>query len=166
MYSCSNVGRFDEAASSKELLLGQKVLEEDKADYVKGISDALEIAKNFEAVGAGAGENEDLYPVITFLGTGSSVPSKYRNVTGILVETEPGSYIILDCGEGTLGQMVRLHGVEVIVVTVLPPPHSHAAGHSEDLAGTEVCLHQPHARRPPPGSHQHHPDEGAGRQAV
>jgi len=60
-------------------------------------------------------ESKDIkesYPVVTMLGTGSSVPSKYRNVTGILVETEPDSWILLDCGEGTFGQMVRLYGLE------------------------------------------------------
>jgi len=52
------------------------------------------------------------YPKVTFTGTGSSVPSKYRCVTGILVETEPFSYILLDCGEGTLGQLQRHFGVK------------------------------------------------------
>ena len=63
-------------------------------------------------VSSGSGVSADLYPVVTMLGTGSSVPSKYRNVTGILVETEPDSWILLDCGEGTFGQMVRLYGIE------------------------------------------------------
>jgi ribonuclease Z len=53
------------------------------------------------------------YPVVTFLGTGSSVPSKYRCVSSILVETEPDNFIILDCGEGTLLQIHRQLGREV-----------------------------------------------------
>ena len=57
-------------------------------------------------------DRKESYPVVTMLGTGSSVPSKYRNVTGILVETEPDSWILLDCGEGTFGQMVRLYGLD------------------------------------------------------
>jgi len=52
------------------------------------------------------------YPKVTFLGTGSSVPSKYRNASCILVEVVPDSYVILDCGEGSLNQLVRLHGFE------------------------------------------------------
>ena len=55
---------------------------------------------------------EASYPVVTFLGSGSSMPSKYRNVSGILLETAPGSWLLLDCGEGTLGQLVRLKGWE------------------------------------------------------
>ena len=109
---CSDVSRYDEELSTKELLEGSKVSEEDKEEYVKGIVDAMQVARTYTA--PGASQNEDRYPEVTFLGTGSSVPSKYRNVTGILVETEPESFIILDCGEGTLGQLVRLHGVEVI----------------------------------------------------
>ena len=35
-----------------------------------------------------------------------------RNVTCILVETAPDSFIMMDCGEGSMGQMVRLFGVE------------------------------------------------------
>jgi hypothetical protein len=30
------------------------------------------------------------FPIVTFLGTGSTTPSKYRNVSGILLETHPG----------------------------------------------------------------------------
>ena len=40
------------------------------------------------------------FPKVTFLGTGSSKPGKYRSTSCILVETRPDSYIILDCGEG------------------------------------------------------------------
>ena len=47
---------------------------------------------------------------ITFLGTGSAIPSKYRNVTSILLELPTGYYILLDCGEGTLNQLYRCYG--------------------------------------------------------
>ena len=52
------------------------------------------------------------YPRVTLLGTGSSIPNKYRNVTCILVEHKPDSFIVLDCGEGSVGQMYRHFGPE------------------------------------------------------
>lgn len=63
---------------------------------------------------------------ITFLGTGCAIPSKYRNVTGMYLELEKPSVssgspspvvpdgasvdwdgMMLDCGEGSFGQLVR-----------------------------------------------------------
>lgn len=48
---------------------------------------------------------------ITFLGTGSSQPSKYRNVSSIYINLFSRGGILLDCGEGTLGQLKRRFGV-------------------------------------------------------
>ncbi|KAI9219109.1 beta-lactamase-like protein, partial [Blastocladiella britannica] len=45
--------------------------------------------------------------IVVALGTGSAVPSKYRNVSSTLVST-PNGPILLDCGEGTLGQLSRM----------------------------------------------------------
>ncbi|KAJ3220632.1 Zinc phosphodiesterase ELAC protein 2 [Clydaea vesicula] len=44
------------------------------------------------------------------LGTGSAIPSKYRNVSSTLVILPSKSVIILDCGEATLGQIIRHYG--------------------------------------------------------
>ncbi|KAG5925712.1 hypothetical protein E4U42_004022 [Claviceps africana] len=41
------------------------------------------------------------------LGTGSSVPSKHRNVSGTLIRVPGIGNYLLDCGEGTLGQIQR-----------------------------------------------------------
>ncbi|KAJ1281849.1 hypothetical protein BS78_03G005400 [Paspalum vaginatum] len=48
---------------------------------------------------------------ISFLGTGSSQPSKYRNVSSIYINLFARGGILLDCGEGTLGQLKRRFGV-------------------------------------------------------
>lgn len=45
---------------------------------------------------------------IIALGTGSSSPSKYRNVSGTLVHVPGVGYYLLDCGENTLGQLRRV----------------------------------------------------------
>ncbi|KAG0738113.1 hypothetical protein G6F35_006069 [Rhizopus arrhizus] len=49
--------------------------------------------------------------VIT-LGTGSSIPAKYRNVSATLVKIPDYGSIMLDAGEGTYGQMIRRFGIE------------------------------------------------------
>ncbi|KAG7445158.1 uncharacterized protein BT62DRAFT_951536 [Guyanagaster necrorhizus] len=46
------------------------------------------------------------------LGTGSAVPSKYRNVSSTLITIPGFGNIILDAGEGTWGQLVRLFGMD------------------------------------------------------
>ena len=45
---------------------------------------------------------------ITTLGTGSALPSKYRNVSATLVRVPGVGNYLLDCGENTLGQLQRV----------------------------------------------------------
>ena len=47
---------------------------------------------------------------ITFLGTGSAISTKYRNVSGILLQMPSGEGMLLDCGEGGVSQMYRCFG--------------------------------------------------------
>ncbi|KAF4991948.1 hypothetical protein FGRMN_7502 [Fusarium graminum] len=46
------------------------------------------------------------------LGTGSSIPGKYRNVSATLIRVPGVGNYIFDVGEGTLGQIRRLYGEE------------------------------------------------------
>lgn len=46
---------------------------------------------------------------ITCLGTGSALPSKYRNVSGTLLRVHGCGSYLLDCGENTLGQLKRVY---------------------------------------------------------
>lgn len=59
-------------------------------------------------------------PSLFFSGTGSAIPSKYRNVTGIHFDDgRPGlSGCIIDCGEGTLGQLTRSWGADKLSVNL------------------------------------------------
>ncbi|KAI5635446.1 tRNase Z endonuclease domain-containing protein [Phthorimaea operculella] len=50
------------------------------------------------------------YPKVVFLGTGSCIPSKTRNTSSIVVHVDENSSILLDCSEGTFGQLVRFYG--------------------------------------------------------
>ena len=57
--------------------------------------------------------------VITFLGTGAAHPSRYRNVSGIMVQTPNSGNLLLDCGEGTLSQIYRCYPREIADEVVL-----------------------------------------------
>ncbi|CDO70624.1 hypothetical protein BN946_scf184748.g22 [Trametes cinnabarina] len=48
--------------------------------------------------------------IITPLGTGSAVPTMLRNVSGTLIQIPGRGNILLDCGEGTWGQLARSFG--------------------------------------------------------
>ncbi|XP_060802731.1 ribonuclease Z, mitochondrial isoform X2 [Amyelois transitella] len=50
------------------------------------------------------------YPKVIFLGTGSCIPSKTRNTSGMILQVDDNKSMLLDCGEGTLGQIVRFFG--------------------------------------------------------
>ena len=51
-------------------------------------------------------------PKVVFLGTGSMKPSKYRNVSSIMVELTPEQMIMFDCGEGSHIQIADHYGYE------------------------------------------------------
>lgn len=53
------------------------------------------------------------YPQVVFLGTGSALPMKIRNVSGTLVNISSSQSLLLDCGEGTFGQLCRHYGDDV-----------------------------------------------------
>ena len=49
---------------------------------------------------------------VTFLGTASASPSKYRSLSAILVHLPNNGYMFLDCGEGTISQLYKCFGEE------------------------------------------------------
>lgn len=51
-------------------------------------------------------------PALIFLGTSSAASTKYRNVSGLVLKVTNDSYIMIDCGEGTYGQLRVLFGDE------------------------------------------------------
>lgn len=53
---------------------------------------------------------ENSYPKILFLGTGSCIPNKTRNVSAILLHVSEEACFLLDCGEGTKSQIYRFYG--------------------------------------------------------
>jgi ribonuclease Z len=49
--------------------------------------------------------SDDQYPSVAFLGTVSATSIKYRNVSGHLLQLNAKTSILIDCGEGTFGQL-------------------------------------------------------------
>jgi len=71
---------------------------------------------------------------VVSLGTGSSLPSKYRNVSANLIRVPGYGSYLLDCGENTLGQLRRLYGFEgadriIEDLHAIYISHSHADHH-------------------------------------
>eukprot|EP00949_MAST-11_sp_MAST-11-sp1_P003760 g3760.t1 len=88
-------------------------------------------------------------PEIFFLGTGSAQPSKHRNASSIYIDLNPlegeGS-ILLDTGEGTLGQLIKMYGtteahVRVRALLGIWISHIHA-DHHIGLLSLLHCRHQ------------------------
>ncbi len=52
-------------------------------------------------------ENSGCLGELIFAGTGSALPSKQRNVTGKYLRMNNGNSLLLDVGEGTIGQLLR-----------------------------------------------------------
>lgn len=71
--------------------------------------------------------------VVTTLGTGSAIPAKYRNVSATHLDVPDMGGILLDCGEGTLGQLRRRYGPELPKVLadlrMIFVSHMHADHH-------------------------------------
>lgn len=77
---------------------------------IDGFLDALaELQTNINAQTKSLSIVND-YPKILMLGTGSSIPNKVRNTSGILLQMDESHSILLDCGEGTFGQIVKFYG--------------------------------------------------------
>ncbi|XP_043289632.1 ribonuclease Z, mitochondrial isoform X2 [Venturia canescens] len=74
------------------------------------------------------------YPKIVMLGTGSSIPNKTRNTSGILLRLDEDKSIIFDCGEGTAGQLIRFYGKKQVdkilsTIKIIFVSHLHADHH-------------------------------------
>jgi ribonuclease Z len=79
----------------------------DKAQHILTNSDSLEDAKQLQPLNGRVNGGNSNYAEILFTGTGSAIPCKHRNVSGIHVRMDNGNAMFLDCGEGTIGQLLR-----------------------------------------------------------
>ena len=118
---------------------------EDLPEFSEELKAELEQSRSKVSKVLEKSQNEPEYPKFTFLGTGSSVPNKYRNVSCILVESSKDSYVILDCGEGSLLQLHRQfgHAKSCDILRKLKGiyiSHLHA-DHHIGLIALVICLH-------------------------
>ncbi|XP_071496376.1 zinc phosphodiesterase ELAC protein 2-like [Diadema antillarum] len=80
-------------------------------DFQTSLKSMRESLEGFK--GQGPLTERGKYPEVVFLGTGSAMPNKARNVSGILLNTSETRSLIMDCGEGTFGQLCRYYGDKV-----------------------------------------------------
>ena len=81
----------------------QLQLQQEKPEVIKAAGEHEQRGEGAEAVPqcvANAGRQE---LEVTFLGTGAAVPSKYRNVTGVLANLFDRGALLMDCGEPLRG---------------------------------------------------------------
>ncbi len=69
---------------------------------------STDVARTHDSNPASHHELSDFDPEIITLGTGSALPSKYRNVSATLLLTGRYGNFLFDCGENTLGQLRRI----------------------------------------------------------
>ncbi|KAK4048132.1 hypothetical protein OIV83_005002 [Microbotryomycetes sp. JL201] len=94
---------------------------------------------------------------VTPLGTGSAIPSKYRNVSSTLIHmpqddgSDERAYMLFDAGEGTWGQITRRFGIEdaqtvLAGIKVISISHLHQDHH----AGLTTIMRERSLLSPPP----------------
>lgn len=94
-------------------------IEESQQELRSAHKDILELAERQRAEALAEALPEPLRGLrreegfeLTFLGTGAAIPSKYRNVSAIFVDLFEGGTMLVDCGEGSLSQLIRRFGRE------------------------------------------------------
>ena len=88
---------------------------------------------------------------IITLGTGSALPSKYRNVSATLLRVPGCGSYLLDCGENTLGQLRRVYGDEGLKevlrdLKLIWISHLHADHHLGTVSVIQAWRDEVHGR--------------------
>ncbi|XP_035471673.2 zinc phosphodiesterase ELAC protein 2 isoform X1 [Scophthalmus maximus] len=105
-----------------------------EASEVPNFLEEVEKSRKICSAAAEPSGRGEKYPEVVFLGTGSALPMKMRNVSGTLVNISPSQSMLLDCGEGTFGQLCRHYGDDVddalTKITTVFISHMHADHHT------------------------------------
>ena len=88
---------------------------ENSKTFKKNINEIKIKNIDFEIAKYNQNINYNNFPRVTFLGTSSMKPGKFRNVSSILIENKiknEKKYILFDCGEGTYQQIIEKFGFQ------------------------------------------------------
>lgn len=88
----------NQQANTKEVI-EQGGFTEARADLQVQMNDRADFIKRSPA-----------FPKIVMLGTGSCIPNKVRNTSSIILRLDEDTNMLMDCGEGTIGQIIRFFG--------------------------------------------------------
>ncbi|KAI4112126.1 MAG: hypothetical protein LQ339_000134 [Xanthoria mediterranea] len=102
--------QIQEAPTKQPFLDTRQVLELTPKEVLELAKEARDDAASDRLMEKLAGQNLPSQDAeVICLGTGSSAPSKYRNVSATLLRVPGCGSYLFDCGEGTLGQLRRLY---------------------------------------------------------
>jgi ribonuclease Z len=90
----------------------REVLSRESTEYALACEEARRNVENDPRFSSSVESEPGDDIVVTTLGTGSAIPSKYRNVSATHLDIPGLGGILLDCGEGSLGQLRRRFGPE------------------------------------------------------
>ncbi|XP_027014740.2 zinc phosphodiesterase ELAC protein 2 isoform X2 [Tachysurus fulvidraco] len=113
----------------------------DREEFIKEAAEVpnflqeVEECKHFQTTDSAVLSGKvERYPEVVFLGTGSALPMKIRNVSSTLINISSCQSLLLDCGEGTFGQLCRQYGNSVdemlVKLSTVFVSHIHADHHT------------------------------------
>jgi len=127
-------------------------------EILEAASDARNANKKMErdiqswscSLPTGAGDAE-----IIALGTGSALPSKYRNVSATLLRVPGWGNLLFDCGENTLGQLSRVFPADELKqvlreLRMIFISHMHADHHLGTVSVIKAWYKEAHDSKPLP----------------
>jgi ribonuclease Z len=90
---------------------------------------------------------------IVTLGTGSALPSKYRNVSATLLRHPGWGSMLFDCGENTFGQLKRVYGLDGVKevlrdLRMIIISHMHADHHLGTVGVIKAWYEEVHGSLP------------------
>lgn len=104
LVSPPNQSGFDRSEELSSLQLDEGELQKQIVDLQKQMSQLSLHLEQIQKPPISQNNPWKLY----LLGTGAAIPSKYRNVTGMILQFSESQSVFLDAGEGSFGQLTRI----------------------------------------------------------